>query len=591
MAAGDSLVNILGLTYLHRRVPGGGDLYLTRFGLPYARQLEIANWYEKQWFTAHRRRLEGTSSVYCVTTRPIDGLSLELVVKNSRMGEEVPLNTHTLREFINTEFNSPWEEFALVEELRESRPPTPDSPAIHTQSPLAIYIPPDKMQPWQTGRSVAKVKHLDARHAGIDIDILRQYKVIYQWIRGKNVVELLEELGYCGSALDRELEPITLQVIAHLHQRGFAVADMKPAHIIIDQEHIEALYREDHDPAHSRKERPNVRLCRWVREGHYSVVDYELLLRTREHEEEVQMVRRHCYLEEQSHRFTPSALPTHLKATNVFEVPYIWGRVESTGGQLWVVGRHGALFDYFLPERWRKTPSLRLSPHNDVFYTLTKDRIHLVWRTSRVGEVPFLPSLGRENSLLQKYGFNSPFEEFALAQYLAENDIPTVYMRAIYRTGSQKLESASDLRRYRYHRRFRTPEGDPVLQKNHNYISLRGYYNGPDPWVAQTEGPLYRPLSLLRGLQLGILETAQFRRLMDRLLSDLRNVGCDGALLRANDLLLAYHPEGYLVARPDGWPELRLCNLELLRGRSNASNRAGRPLDQTPGITPPKPAG
>jgi len=54
------------------------------------------------------------------TTQPlIEDQSIDLVVKNCRVGEDVPLATHTLEEFCNAEFNSPWEEFSLVFEMRE----------------------------------------------------------------------------------------------------------------------------------------------------------------------------------------------------------------------------------------------------------------------------------------------------------------------------------------------------------------------------------------------------------------------------------------------------------------------------------------
>src|SRR5512141_1089726 len=93
-----ALVNVLGVVYLHTKTEDGGDLYLTRFAEPYQEHLNISNWYEEEWFLQKRVRLLGTSSVYRVPTRPVKGESLELVVKNCRVGEDVPLNTHTLEE-------------------------------------------------------------------------------------------------------------------------------------------------------------------------------------------------------------------------------------------------------------------------------------------------------------------------------------------------------------------------------------------------------------------------------------------------------------------------------------------------------------
>ena len=83
-------------------------------------------------------------------------------------------------------------------------------------------------------------------------------------------------------------------------------------------------------------------------------------------------------------------MPAHLRATNVLGVDYIFGRAESTGGLLWVVGKDPDLFNYFLPERWRRTPKKNLSARNQIFRTRTKDNINLVWKVSRMGDSPWL---------------------------------------------------------------------------------------------------------------------------------------------------------------------------------------------------------
>src|SRR5208337_860804 len=75
-----ALVNVLGVVYLHTKTEDGGDLYFTRFAEPHQENLNIKNWYEEGWFTRHRVRLLGTSSVYRVPTRRVNGTSLDLVV-------------------------------------------------------------------------------------------------------------------------------------------------------------------------------------------------------------------------------------------------------------------------------------------------------------------------------------------------------------------------------------------------------------------------------------------------------------------------------------------------------------------------------
>jgi len=559
----DSLTNVLGVVYHHSKTSDGGDLYLTQFGHPLARFLELENWYEKEWFDTRKERLQGTGSVYKVPTKPVDGKGLNLVVKNCRMGENVPLDTHTLMEFVNAEFNSAWEEFSLVMEMRENAFGSP-SIAIQTQAPLAIYVPPEKLQLWQTGRSRSKMNRIAARHPGIDLDILRQYKLIYLWIEGKNLVEALEEAGIGGLELETSLAPLTHKVIADLHVKGYAVADMKPVHIIIGDGELAAIRQASLSGETAAIPAFCNEISEAIRRGSYSVVDYELLLRTPPHELSVKSRRRHSYLDHQRDRFKETPLPAHLKAVEIFGVPYIFGHVESTGGLLWVVGREPNLFDFFLPERWRKTPSKKLSADNEVYYTVTKDNVHIVWKTSKVGEKPLAHPTAQRVDLAQRHGYNSPFEEFAIAQFLNESGVPTVYVRAIYVTGSSKSEQSADMSRYKSHSGLLDPWGNPVLREDHNYITIRGYYNGPDRWVAEQDSQLLRPIDLLQAFSAGIIEKTEYETAFNSIVEKLSVLGIDGSLLSGNDILVTVDADGAVTREAGGMPEARICNFELL---------------------------
>ena len=564
-----SLVNVLGVVYVHIKTSDGGDLYLTQFAEPYQEHFEISNWYERDWFKEHRIRLKGTSSVYMVPTKEINGKSLDLVVKNCRVGEDVPLDTHTLQEFCDAEFNSPWEEFSLVMEMRESIY-GPKEMKVNTQRPLAIYVPPERMQPWQSGRSRSKINRIHAKHPGIDLDILKQYKLIYEWIKGQNLLEVFEYIDINNDELVRYLKMINYKVISDLVRKGYLVADMKPEHIIIseaDTVHIEEIGLSQNN--FDTNEKQVDLLYQLIKEGRYSVIDYELLLRTAEHEKEVKNSRRHSYLDDQRDRFKPTSLPAHLMRMEIFGVPYIYGHAESTGGHLWVVGRNARLFDYFLPERWRKTPSLKFSDKKEVFYTITKDNIHLVWETSRVGELPGEEDGGSDDPKIRQYGIKSPFEEFAIARELNELGIPTVYVRAIYMTGTAKIEPSIDFRRYDSHKGIPDPEGNPILQENHNYITIRGYYNGPDHSVAE-QGPLYVPVDLSKAVYKGIIDESECRMFLDKVKENLKNAGYDGSLLKTNDLLLAIDSKGEIMKNNSGGPEVIICNFELIWKISDA---------------------
>jgi hypothetical protein len=543
-------------------------MYLTRFGLPFADLLSIDNWYEKKWFETHRERLAGTSAVYRIHTKEIDGRSLNLVVKNCRVGEDVPLDTKTLLEFINTEFNSPWEEFALVMEMREGRY-GPRHIHLKAQEPMGIYVPPLKMQLWQSGRSADKINRIKDEHPGIDIDILRQYKLIYRWIEGKNVVEVLEnEAGFRDEELLRHLTPLTRKSIGDMEKKGFAVADMKPVHIIISQNRLSELgeIAKRYDERRRRR-RQSAYVRNLIKNGEYSIVDYELLIRTADHEEEVKASRRHTYLDDQRARFKPAPLPEHLRSTEVFGVPYIMGHVESTGGVLWVVGRNARLFDYFLPERWRTSHGLRLSANSEIFYELTKDNIHLVWKISRVGETPDARFNDERDSLVKRRGLNSPFEEFETAQNLAAAGVPTVYMRAIYRTGTEKVERSTDPRRYHSHLDIYGPDGEPALQEQRNYITLRGYFNGPDEWVARHRWDLRKPIDIKKALVQNIIDESSYRRVFDAVRGKIKDAGYDGSCLGENDLLLSIDRKDGPVCDKKGEIEARVCNFEMIYKR------------------------
>src|SRR5262245_30704066 len=109
---GARIVSLIGVNYLRHRTADGGDLYLTEFGLPFARQLAPESWHERRWFAEKRVRLEGTSTIYKVPTMAVGGMSLDLVVRYSRVGQEVLLDPSTLQQNPDAAFNSPFEEFA-----------------------------------------------------------------------------------------------------------------------------------------------------------------------------------------------------------------------------------------------------------------------------------------------------------------------------------------------------------------------------------------------------------------------------------------------------------------------------------------------
>lgn len=539
---------MLGVDYWHFRTSDGGDLYTTKYGLPFVEQLLPENWFERKWFDQNRERLIGTSTVYKVQTKTVGERSLSIVVKWCRVGEHVPFDTMTLNKFALAEFNSPYEEFSLVMEMRDSRA----AGIVRTHKPLAIYVPSERLKLWQTGRSESKIAQKKAKHRDIELDIYRQYILIYEWIKGASVVEVLEQTDLPKERHAEIVEGLTKRATAELAQRGFRVLDMKPAHIIVRSTQDRQLVTE-----------PSGEVA-------YALVDFELLGRTPEHEQNVKQARRNEYLKGQSQRFghaMEGAFPAHLRHASIFGVDYVFGHSESTHGDLWVAGNVPALFDFFLPERWRRTHRVGLSKSNEVYYTKTKDNINIVWKISRVGEKPdFNPDDPKGKCIIES-GYNSPFEEFALALELGRKGVATVYPRAIYMTGLEfeSAEYIEDPSRYKSHANLLDPEGKPVLNTHHNYITIWGFWNGLDEMLAVADRPSCEGISLDLACQSGYVSRADYDNLVEVTRQKLLSAGMEDLNLKGDHMILSIDQNGLLIRDPQGLPEIRFCNFELMR--------------------------
>ncbi|MHC4715835.1 MAG: hypothetical protein ACYS5V_02595, partial [Planctomycetota bacterium] len=65
-------IRVMDVEYVHVTTDQGDDLYLTAHGLPFAGQLMPDRfWSDKAWSRANRQRLNGTSAVYRIRTKPV----------------------------------------------------------------------------------------------------------------------------------------------------------------------------------------------------------------------------------------------------------------------------------------------------------------------------------------------------------------------------------------------------------------------------------------------------------------------------------------------------------------------------------------
>jgi len=538
------LVTVLGVKYLHLRADDGTDLYVTEFGLPFVKCLLPSNhWADSAWMKEHGERLNGTSAVHRVKTKEVEGRSKEIVIKWNRMGQDIPGETRA-DDLANAEFNSPFMEFSLLIELRNSRFESPGQ--LYTHKPLAIYVPRKLIKGEQLGRRRDKMEAIQRTHNEVPIEWNRNYAVVYEWLKGVDAVDANRQ----GLLSNDALAELSKQSVEDLKYKGFAVSDNKPQHLIVRP-------TEEGDLARDRDGKP-----------YYGLVDFELLKRTPEGEKTTRARKRHDYLVRQAHRFEPrEEFPPGLTATSIMDVNYVYGKVESTGGALWVVGRDPTLFDYFLPEKWRRTPRTRLSTEYEIYHTITKDSVNLVWRVSRVGQIPDADPFHRREKRILDYGFNSPFEEFSIAMELSRQGIATTYPRAIYMTGHRTTMSSSfvDNNRYDSHAERETSDGHPLLSPHHEYLTIWGFWNGPDDQLAVEDIVLYRGIDALAAYREGRLSQRQYVNLMRTTKKRLAAAGIEDLSLRGNHLLLSINRDQQLAVDEKGQPIVRVCNFELLK--------------------------
>jgi hypothetical protein len=167
-------------------------------------------------------------------------------------------------------FNDPFQEFGLLEELRNSRF-GPSGLRIRTKRPLAIYSPPKRLEPWQLGRTEDRFQRhcrklardqatLENGSKAVEISIHRQYLYLFRWLHGVDAQNLLK----AGALSRQEAAALVLNVIEDIAAKGFRVLDTKPGHVILRQ-------------------RPDGRLLRRGGRLVYALVDFELLQRTEEY--------------------------------------------------------------------------------------------------------------------------------------------------------------------------------------------------------------------------------------------------------------------------------------------------------------------
>jgi len=545
---------VFGVDYLHMTIPGEGDLFLTRFGVPLLDHLLPCNWrddaYYKRPENRHlRTRLNGSSHPLRITTKPVNGTAIDIVAKFCRVGQEVFLEQTSqcdllaADELFAARWNNPFEEIGLLMELRNMN--RFYKRQILTQRPLAIFVPEKEGALWQMGRTESKMmshhrllsedQQGTAAEEAIELDIHRFYVLIYGWVKGIDAEEAFEGLEESTETLRRLTQRVHHE---HLKARGYVVLDTKPAHFIVRRRGKDVLRDRNGDIV-------------------FALVDFELLQRTRTYEKVFRRAQRAKYLKLLGRRNDRRVdLPEDLSHAEIHDVEYVHG-ATSNRGSLWVVGRHPDLFDYLDASRWRKTPRIRLS--ESVFRTKSVDNVHIVYKHSRVGMKPQQDPASESGRRARQFGFNSPFEEVAIAEKLRGLGIGTTYPRGIYKTSHQSLpaEWLSDDSRYVSHQHLVTSDGSPVLQRSHDYYTLWGYWRGRNPLQDYSQTEHWGITDVDQAFSEGMISAGEHDDLISSTRSRLRSI--DFAEPIRNDRIFLSFTQGRLSKDSSGHCEVTIC--------------------------------
>lgn len=263
---------IFGVPYVRLSLEDAGELFVTRAGWCRLPAILPGSWFLGRRYAREGERLPGgTGNVYGVDTPAPTKPNLKLVVKFARSGQDVPLHVEGTfpadipdEEIRNARWNSPFEEFGLLHDLRRGRFGPPEL-TIRTKRALAIFCPPNEYKKWQLGRNDHLWEQMDSalEHAQeiavgepIHLHASRIYIMLFEWVEGENAEDCWKE-GWIG---EDEMKALTERVVGELEDKGFRVLDNKPRHFIL---------------------RPlgNGQLMRRDGELVYTLIDFELLKR------------------------------------------------------------------------------------------------------------------------------------------------------------------------------------------------------------------------------------------------------------------------------------------------------------------------
>jgi len=523
------IVKVLDLPYLHLRTKIGDDLYITQEGIPYWQDLLPDNFArDREWFNAVKIPLPGSSTIFRVPLKIREPEAVDVVFKWNRMG------TDPMIPEVDTAFNSPFDEFSLISELGSRL-----DGGIRLQQPLAVYVPSERYTLEVLQRRRSLMDYLQRTQPEEHIDMYRDYAVIFRWIPGRDLYEYTR----AGKLSLPEAEDISKRIAGLLDENGYVVTDHKMNHIIADSG---ANFSKIED---------------------FTLIDFELLHRTANHEVTLRKLKRQRYFELQLQDTRKTAPEGSNREVTIFGVTYIQAETENTGRRLWAACSTPDLVGYYAPEKWQTTPRQRLSRSGGTYLTTTKEDINVVIKESQVGERPLYDPLHEEGAEALSYGYNSPFEEAAISLAMEEAGLPVIRLRAIYQLDqvSSVSEYRKDMSRYSSHAGITGWDGNAILMENRQYLTFWQYWEGSDEEILMNPRPLYEPVNLLLAFHRELVDRKEYETLLRFAGFKLKTKGYNDLGLKSTHLLFLVDRKGMLVRDDTGMPAFRFCNFALMK--------------------------
>ena len=268
----ESRARIFGVDYAICPQPDGGELWISRAAWHWFDYLLPERWWDRDNVAVRGERLAGsTGTVYRARSSPPGKVPRDLVVKFSRVAQDVPLfipddflESLPKEAVATARFLGPFAELGLLTEMRESVM-NHGPQRLRTKVPLAVYSPPEKYPLWQTGRHAdifrahQRAMAADQFENGLNqvaLDVGRDYLVLFEWIDGIDA----EEASKRGHLDDEALRYLTHRSNLAMARLGYRVLDNKPRHVIV-------------------RPRPDGTLATRHNQTLYALVDFELLQR------------------------------------------------------------------------------------------------------------------------------------------------------------------------------------------------------------------------------------------------------------------------------------------------------------------------